>query len=428
MNDIRRYSTAAVVLLVVLRLSLGWQLLYEGLWKIGTLSTPKPWTSAGYLKNSSGPLRPVFRDMAGDPNDLAWLDYDTVAQRWQTWADQFKKHYRLSKKQSTAVDRLLNGKVTQVGEELVFAQPLAALPTDLGKWPVSEKIVRYDSAAKKLYVSLNYFMTASDRTKLEKLVNGRSDQEALDFLKAVKTIDDRQKKSMGYLRKLQGALNGNPELLGNAKWQRLGQKDQYIQQLQQYEVNYAKAATESDWDHLSHSWGELQAMRAELTGPVKSMEAEFYDKASRLLTLEQHQRGDLPVTWTAVKISDMLTIVGLTVLGTTLILGLFTRFSCVMGGIMLFSFYLAMPPWPGSPPMSGPEHSLIINKNLIEVLALFALATLPTGLWFGLDRILSGFFQNWRSDGKKLKAQKTSVEVQENEGQQPSGEAKPTKT
>lgn len=418
MNDIRRYSTAAVVLLVVLRLSLGWQLLYEGLWKIDTLSTPSPWTSAGYLKNSTGPMRPIFREMAGDPDELGWLDYETVAQRWTDWAEKFKQHYRLSEKQKGSLDRLLNGAVTKVGDddEPVFAQPLEKLPSDIGKWPVSEKIVRYDADAKMLYVSSNYFMEPGDRAKLEKLVKGRTDAEALAFLKAVKTIDERQKKSMGYLRKLAGAVKGNPDLLGNAEWQKLGEKEQYVQQLKQYEIDYANASTESEWDHLSHTWGEIQALRAKLTGPVKSLEDEFYSKANDLLSLKQHARGELPVTWTALKISDMLTIVGLTALGTTLILGLFTRFSCVMAGIMLFSFYLAMPPWPGSPPIPGPEHSLIINKNLIEVIALFALAAIPTGLWFGLDRLLYSFFRNWKTDGKKLKAQKTSVEVEQPNG------------
>lgn len=416
MNDIRRYSTAAVVLLVVLRLSLGWQLLYEGLWKIDTLRNPKPWTSAGYLKNSTGPLRPMFRDMAGDPDDLGWLDYDTVSNRWKAWANKFKQHYRLSDNQSGSLDRLLNGSVSKVADKLVIAQPLEALPSDLGKWPVSEKIVRYDAAARKLFVSVDYFMEPADRAKLEKLVDGRTDPEALAFLKAVKTLDERQKKSMGYLRKLAGAVNGNPELLGNEDWQRLGKKNQYIQQLKQYETDYANASTESDWDHLSHTWGEIQTLRGELTSPVKAMEDEFYSKANDLLALDQHARGALPVTWTALKISDTLTIIGLTTLGTMLILGLFTRFSCVMAGLMLFSFYLAMPPWPGTPPLPGPEHSLIINKNLIEVIALFALAAVPTGLWFGLDSILFGFFRNWKTDSKKLKSQRTTVEVEESAG------------
>lgn len=423
MNDIRRYSTAAVILLVVLRISLGWQLLYEGLWKIDTLSTPSPWTAAGYLKNSTGPFRPVFRDLAGDPDELGWLDYDTVANRWKDCAEKFKTHYRLDKQQAAKIDGLLNGNTVEIGEEEVIAQPLEKLPSNIGKWPVSEKIVRYDAEAKQLFVSTKYFMEPSDRARLEKLVDGRKDAEAAAFLKAVKTLDERQKKSLGYLRKLAGAVKGNPDLLGNEEWQRLGKKDQYIKQLQEYEQDYASASTPADWDHLSHTWSEIQALRSELTGPVKALEDEFYTKAEGILKLEQHSRGEMPVTWTALKISDMLTIVGLTALGITLIVGLLTRLSCLVAAFMLFSFYLAMPPWPGSPPIPGPEHSFIINKNLIEVIALLALSTIPTGLWFGLDSLLSRFFSSWKSDSKKLKAQKTVVEAKE-----PAGKPTPAAT
>lgn len=415
MNDIRRYSLAAIVLLVVLRLSLGWQLLYEGLWKIDTLSTPKPWTSAGYLKNSTGPLRPMFREMAGDPDDLDWLDYDVVANRWKKWAADFKAHFRLSDGQKASLDRLLNGAQTKLGKQYVFAQPLEALPSGIETWPVSPKIIRYDATAKRLYVSAERFMTASERAKLEKLVTGRTDEAARKFLDALKRIDDRQKKGMGYLKKLAGALNGNPELLGNEDWQRLGKKDQYIQQLKEYEERYAEAATESEWDHLAHTWGELQTLRSELSGPIKAMQDEFYEKADGILTLDQHARGEMPVNWTSLKISDMMTIIGLTALGIMLLLGLFSRFTCITAGIMLFSFYLAMPPFPGTPPQTGPEHSFIINKTLIEAFALFALAAIPTGRWFGLDSILAGFLKNWSSDKKKQTAQKTTVEVETTE-------------
>lgn len=416
MNDIRRYSTAAIVFLVVLRVSLGWQLLYEGLWKTDTLSTPKPWTAAGYLKNSSGPMRPIFRNLAGDPDELDWLDYDKVANRWQSWAKQFKQHYRLTDKQSADLDRLLNGNFGKVGKELVVAQPLEKLPFEIAKkgdWPVSEKIVRYDAAGKRLLVSVNKFMEPSDRAKLEKKVAGRTDAAAQAYLKAIAAIDDRQKKTMGFLKRLGGAVKGNPELLGNEDWQRLGKKDQYIQQLKQYEKDYAVAATESEWDHLSYTWSEIQTLRAELTGPVKALQTEFYDKANNLLTLDQNTRGPLPTTWTALKVSDTMTIIGLTALGLMLILGLFTRFSCIMAAIMVFGFYLAMPPLPGVPPAPGPEHSLFINKTFIEVLALLALATVPTGIWFGLDRLLAGFFRNWKADSKTQKSQKSSVEVEE---------------
>ena len=89
-----------------------------------------------------------------------------------------------------------------------------------------------------------------------------------------------------------------------------------------------------------------------------------------------------------------LTIVGLTCLGLLLIVGLFTRFSAVMAAAMLFSFYMAMPPLPGYPEAIGPEHSLIVNKNLIEVFALLAIAAFPSGYWFGMDKIVAKII--WR--------------------------------
>ncbi len=57
---------------------------------------------------------------------------------------------------------------------------------------------------------------------------------------------------------------------------------------------------------------------------------------------------------------------------------------------MVLGFYLAWPPWPGVIEAPGPDHALVVNKNLIEVTALFALAALPTGRWFGVDGLLVG--------------------------------------
>ena len=76
---------------------------------------------------------------------------------------------------------------------------------------------------------------------------------------------------------------------------------------------------------------------------------------------------------------------------------------------MLFNFYLAMPPLPGVPAIPGPEHSFIVNKNLIEVFALLAIAALPSGIWFGLDRLLSVFFAQWAEDGKVSKTKHSSI-------------------
>ena len=56
-------------------------------------------------------------------------------------------------------------------------------------------------------------------------------------------------------------------------------------------------------------------------------------------------------------------------------------------------------PFPGIPdPPGTTEHSLIVNKNLIEVLALLAIAFMPTGQWFGVDRWFQKLFYGQREE------------------------------
>jgi hypothetical protein len=57
-------------------------------------------------------------------------------------------------------------------------------------------------------------------------------------------------------------------------------------------------------------------------------------------------------------------------------------------------------PWlPVSPKAEG--NYLFVNKNVIEMLALLVLATLPTGRWFGFDAILSRIWP-FRSRTKRV--------------------------
>ena len=82
MNDLKSVSLLAIILIVVLRISIGWQFLYEGMWKYDQMDGPTPWSSEGYLKNAQGPFRDRFRRMTGDPDDLHWLDYTEMSRKW----------------------------------------------------------------------------------------------------------------------------------------------------------------------------------------------------------------------------------------------------------------------------------------------------------------------------------------------------------
>ncbi len=126
MSDLKRISFPAIVFLVLLRMSIGWQFLYEGLWKYNTLQTSHAWSSEGYLKNAQGPFREHFREMTGDPDDLKWLDYAAMDQRWKGWRDRFVAHYGLDEGQTERLDRLLTGPEQHAAS--VSAVPESARP------------------------------------------------------------------------------------------------------------------------------------------------------------------------------------------------------------------------------------------------------------------------------------------------------------
>ena len=399
-KDPYRLALPALILVVLLRMAIGWQLLYEGLWKIDTLKSPKPWTAAGYLKNSQGPLRGVFRDMTGDPDDLGWLDYDTTSANWDNWLERFTNHYQLDEKQKGSLHRIVNGNYStiKVGGKprKVYVEALEQLPngiTDLkAASRVSDRVVWFDARAKRIYVDAVEHLKPDELARLKSVVKTEADQQNESekaYLKAVQKVFERQKKGMGFKEKLLGALRGDPDLVGNEDWQRVGKLQEYKERLMRYENARAKADQDFEWDHLDHVWGELQTLRTELSGPIKALDAEMKNKVKSLLTLNQLSMRPVPGRWTKLEFADQSTIIGLTVLGAMLLLGLGTRIAAFGAAVMLFNFYMAMPPWPGVPAAPGPEHSYVINKNLIEVIALLGIAVMPTGSWFGVDAILA---------------------------------------
>ena len=57
-------------------------------------------------------------------------------------------------------------------------------------------------------------------------------------------------------------------------------------------------------------------------------------------------------------------------------------------GFLLMT-YFASPPWPWLPtPPNNEGNYLFVNKNLIEMFALLALATTASGRWFGVDALI----------------------------------------
>ena len=477
-TDLKRVSFLAILFLVLLRISIGWQFLYEGLWKYETLDTAQPWSSEGYLKNAQGPLRDHFRGMTDDPDDLKWLDYRAMSERWSKWRERFTAHYQLTEDQQAQLDRLMNGAPQYTGT--VSAIPESAQ----GALDKLKNVVTHDAERGLLIVKGDNPLLPSEAQSLKSAVpvvalpdgyaladetgaavrdeNGAAvqpDPVDLEFFTAIEKLE-RESARLGLQQRLAASLQGDPDRVGvlarltggyrpematewpqsdlpaddpniqrpdatetspapdaaeeptvaaegtdaevqeqaaeAALWLRYGEFQVYRDLLREYERARKTAKTDFQHQHLDLIWQKIQSKRAELVGPVRALDAELKREALGLLSAEQRVRGGLPPEQTQVWKADQATIYGLLVLGALLILGFLTRPAAFFGAVMLVMFYLPTAPLPGvylPPAIAGNEHSFIVNKNLIEAIALLAIAALPTGSWFGVDGIFRWLFK-----------------------------------
>jgi thiosulfate dehydrogenase (quinone) large subunit len=91
--------------------------------------------------------------------------------------------------------------------------------------------------------------------------------------------------------------------------------------------------------------------------------------------------------------ANLITMYGLTIVGLLLILGLFTRLASIAGIGFILLFYLCNPPFVGyfyTIPTEGSY--LIVNKNLVELAALFVILVTGSGRYAGLDRFVHLLF------------------------------------
>ena len=179
--------------------------------------------------------------------------------------------------------------------------------------------------------------------------------------------------------------------------ERLAEHDRLLK-----EVRAEEAKFPSDDKNVHAKWQTAKADLAKWRGELKkTVDAETAKLKKALsddvrLTSEQRQKDAMPeprgvpmASWRLLEISDAIVKWSLVVLGACLMLGLLSRVSSLATALLIFSFYIAMPPlpgWPESPRLEG--HYVLINKTLIEVIALLALTFVPTGRWAGLDGLL----------------------------------------
>ncbi len=339
MNGISRFF------LILLRIAIGWHFLFEGIDKVesmrrGVTETSRPFSSAGYLNEASGPMSKIIKEQIGDPDQAAierLTPLTTIAdgkpplpgnrylspvlvKDWDDYFNRYCDYYGIAKEPG--------GKAR---EEFDKAKDEAGLWLIQGGKDVDKSFSRAEFKAP---------MTTRERVE--------------DFKKKLAHIHELQEREIPVFNK-----DVEKARLLVAKAEAAQLRNELLAELKQ----------PLD-DHLASLLSPGQKT-------MNAMPADFGKKWAELSRLEWI---DLVVSW------------GLIVVGACLMLGFFTRTSAFAGAVFLMMLYAAMPPLPWVPEVTRTEGKyLFVNKNLVEMLALLVLATSQTGYWIGLDRLASYF-------------------------------------
>ena len=281
-------------MLVLLRITIGWHFLYQGLWKLDNPS----FTSAGFLSQAKGPWADTFHGMIPDYYGRERLDRAKLFAKWDAFVERATKHYALTPEQTKTASRALNGK------------------------------------------------------------KGLADQ----------FFADNEEALANYFYDLD-------------RWQKAG-KDPHLngvefQKKRVYDKEKALLAQAAPWLNQIDSWG------AELQASIRDS-----------LTPEQSAKPDLPVDEASLAGTDKFITYTNILIGLCLMVGLLTRFASFSGALFLLSIVLAQPEWPGiyPPAPAAAGRSLVVTKEVVEMVAMFALAALPVGRWGGLDFFIHNLF------------------------------------
>lgn len=105
-------GSAAIVLLVVLRVAIGWHFLYEGVWKY----THPDFSAATFLKQAKGPLAEQYYALVPDVNGQARLDSETVLADLETRHAAVVAFYSFDEPQQKLSQKVLGLRKKQLAE------------------------------------------------------------------------------------------------------------------------------------------------------------------------------------------------------------------------------------------------------------------------------------------------------------------------
>ena len=337
MNTVK-IGTCAVVMIVVLRIAIGWHFFYEGLHKF---NPRHEFSAKGFLGVAKGPAAPLFYEFLPDIDGLARLKIEVV-----TWKD------------------------------------------DKGKESKYKTFIEYENAWNKYwdryYGNVNKYHFENEK-----------DKESL--LKEANAIFNRYLDSLHKgAADMEGDINAYRDSLAR------------FQEMKRNSPNDASFEQKRRWDAMMGYRQEAERWVKTLTEMSKSLESDL------MRLVEPSRAGEtgnivvrpelamIPNTFVPEAISrknlgvkqmtllDLGVTYALTAIGLCMMLGFCNRLACLGGAGFLFSVFLTTWPVPGVYPLIPDVvgHFMFVSKDIVEMIAMIFLATIPAGRWGGLDFFL----------------------------------------
>jgi uncharacterized membrane protein YphA (DoxX/SURF4 family) len=381
--------------LVLLRLAIGWHLLFEGAVKIhshatGKTTTSAPFTSSPYLREATGPFADFFHEQAGDPDKaalerLSLRPLDTaqesevkntdrlspaLVQDWDAYLDRFAAWYELDEKQSKEAEDMLED--------------------------AKEAAYRWLAGEKKQVAGKKGLRKADPKPDNDEIEGERPVPKTFAGL-TVRPMEKPPQRIPEYRTKLDQLREMQDRALPEFD------RDVFKQKLRDRKAEVAKLRTELLDDQNAVLTDRLQTVltpEQRKKGPPPSADAvrpRDWLPESWPTSLAD-VRGALPPADGSPTIHwlDWVVRCGLVLAGLGLLLGLFTRTSCLAAFAFLVMLSLAMPALTGVPENLRVEgYYLYVTKNVIEALALLTLATTASGRWLGLDGLWYHILRPW---------------------------------
>lgn len=304
-----KINLLAVIMIVALRLTIGWHFFYEGVWKI---SNYEEFSTTPFMEQAKGPFAPLYYMLVYDIDGRSRL-------------------------------------------AIVSAEDEDEDGTTLERIPGTYWIDAWKAQAQK---AIMQYQLQGEQAQKAEAVFARYEKSLAAYLAA--NLDD---------------IRG------------------YFDSLDRFEKMKADGGNNAPY-YKKRVWDTQQELRGEVGGWLTEIDAMGEEYRMALYdVLDKDQKAQFEPIGEGVTLEgvfNFLMTAALTGIGLCMLLGFCNRLACLGGAVFLLNVVLTQPPWPliypPMPPVTG--HSLIIDKNFVEMVAMVMLAALPAGRWAGLDYFL----------------------------------------